>query len=226
MDFQSGFTIQDISLFNYTNGGSVPGAGNPAGPPVVQRTATENDTNIAAQGSMASTEEMLVYSIRPEVHFYLTTTQNDFTTRTYTGAYGFTSGILTAPALPGGADPWYAVLNQQLLLRLIISQKTFSEAGFGYYNKGFGPTAGATSSTNNGIASQEAVRSFVIPHHIGSQEKFRVDLVNNAEINAGAVDFGINVEETAPAPIEGNPIPQLAATIRIYLDGLYKRPTA
>src|SRR5262249_39025099 len=76
LDLQTGFTAQEMSLFQYTVGTSVPGYGTAA---VVQRVATERDTNVQAPGTMASTEEMLVYAIKPEISFWLTDPVNDFT---------------------------------------------------------------------------------------------------------------------------------------------------
>jgi len=215
-DLQTGFTTQDMSLFQYVVGDAVPGFGSP-GAATTLRTATPNDTNIAAPGSMASTEEMLVYAIKPEVYFYVDTV-NDFTTRSYTDDPGIIGTTFPTPTARG-----MEVLNQQLLLRLIISQKIFAEAGFGYYNRGFGVFQSNLSTIPtgvNGLPSQEAVRSFVIPHHIGAQEKYRVQLVNTSDIEQGAVVFGV-YEDDGPAVLD-----TMMATIRIYLDGLSKRPTA
>lgn len=221
VDLQSGFTTQEVSLFQYVEGDAVPGAGTAA---TTLRTATLNDTNISVPGSMASTEEMLVYAIKPEVYFYATGTDNDFTTRTYTTATT-TAGAFALP-MPSGTG--LEILNQQLLLQLKISQKVYKEASFGYFNKGFGVSGfNATGNSpvapsNNGLPSQEAVRSFVIPDHIGSQEKFRVMLVNTSGIEAGAVVFGTTQDANGDIVTDAD----VMASIRINLDGLYKRPTA
>lgn len=221
VDLQSGFTSQEVSLFQYVEGDAVPGAGTAA---TTLRTATLNDTNISVPGSMASTEEMLVYAIKPEVYFYVTETENDFTTRSYT-ADPATIGVF-APPMPSGVG--LEILNQQLLLQLKISQKVYKEASFGYFNKGFGVSGfnavaiGPVAPSNNGLPSQEAVRSFVIPDHIGAQEKFRVMLVNTSGINAGAVSFGV-VQDANGNAVD---VADIMASIRINLDGLYKRPTA
>jgi hypothetical protein len=221
IDLQSGFTTQEMSLFQYVVGDSVPGF-SPAGT-IVQRTATENDTNIAVPGAMGSTEEMLVYAIKPEVYFYELDTSGDFTTRMY-GA-DVDAGMAGAP-LPTAEG--LAILAQQLILELEISQKIYAQAGLAYFNPGFGiyvmrqGDAGDVwqSAGGFGIPSQQAVRSFVIPHHIGATEKFRVSFKNTADINSGAVDFGVRRGEGPVLDAES------CATFRILLDGLYKRPVS
>lgn len=223
VDLRSGFTTQEVSLFQYVEGDQVPGFGPAA---TTSRTATQNDTNIATPGSMASTEEMLVYAIKPEVYMYYMTDDADFNTRTYTSDPGG-DGLLLPPMAHGEG---LEILNQQLLLQLIISQKVFAEASFGYFNKGFGVSGfnsgleGPSAPSNNGLPSQEAVRSFVIPHHIGAQEKYRVTLNNTSAIENGAVLFGtFAVDAEGPTIVS---LDNVMATIRISLDGLYKRPTA
>lgn len=222
IDLQSGFTTQDISLFQYVEGDNVPGFGTG---PTTTRTASKNDTNMATPGSMASTEEMLVYAIKPEIYAYVTETINDFNTRTYTTDSSFGSGLV---ALPMANGQMLEILNQQLILELVISQKVYAQASIGYFNKGFGvsgfnlASASGTAPSNNGIPSQEAVRSFVIPHHIGAQEKFRVKLANTSQIEEGAVVFGAILENTDEIQI----LEDLMATVRILLDGLYKRPVS
>jgi hypothetical protein len=67
----------------------------------------------------------------------------------------------------------------------------------------------------------------VIPGHIGSQEKYRVNLLNPGPINSGVVVFGLIVVpggegEDPTFESEGD----VAATIKINLDGLYKRPVS
>lgn len=216
IDLQTGFTTQEMSLFQYVTGDSVPGF---APVQVTTRTATDNETNIATPGAMASTEEMLVYAIKPEIYAYLLTESGDFGTRIYDASE------VGASMFPVPNAQAIAVLQQQLLLQLEISQKVFAQAGLGYFNTGFGVFgAGIVTSTpfgNNGVPSQEAVRSFVIPHHIGSQEKYRVQLVNSSNTNGGAVAFGYMFGGDA---IVLNPLASI--TMRVTLDGLYKRPVA
>jgi hypothetical protein len=221
VDLQSGFSTQEISLFQYVEGDTVPGFG-PGN--TTTRTATLNDTNIATPGSMASTEEMLVYAIKPEVYAYVLGTTNDFTTRTYTTDSAVNPGAYQLPMMSGQG---LEVMNQQLLLELVISQKVYAQASIGYFNKGFGVSgfsAGATgmAPSNNGAPTQEAVRSFVIPHHIGSQEKYRVKLANTSAIEGGTVVFGTGTDGAGDLLVATD----LAASIRVNLDGLYKRPTA
>jgi hypothetical protein len=217
VDLQNGFTQQEIVLFNYTSGDVVPGY---APVPPNNRTATDNDTNLAQPGTMASTEEMLIYAIKPEIYFYLLTETGDFTTRTY-------NPDINAPGLPIPTAQGLAVLFQQIILELEISQSKKAQSPLGYFNPGFGVMktqgSGSAASASAGLPSQNAVRSFVIPSHIGSEEKYKVTLRNSGEINNGAVSFGI-FETTTEAGTVINPL--ACATIRVLLDGLYKRPVS
>lgn len=224
IDLQTGFTAQELTLFQYVVGDVVPSFGTAA---TISRVATSRDTNVQAPGAMASTEEMLVYAIKPEITFYTTDPVNDFTTLQYT------------PPLPGGIIGFplptaegLAVLASMLMLDLEISQKTYAHASLGYFNTGFGvfngramdPSLAFSSVGNLGLPSQEAVRSFVIPHHMGSQEKYRVILYNPGPLNGGVVDFGLAVVTGEGSGFELSA--DVAATIKINLDGLYKRPVS
>lgn len=221
IDLQTGFTTQDMSLFQYVVGDSVPGFSPVT---VTTRTATDNDTNIATPGSMSSTEEMLVYAIKPEIYEYILGTTGNFGTRSYANTQ--TGGV----GLPIPSAACVAILQQQLILQLEISQKVFAQASLGYFNTGYGVfSSGSQGQANpsnsygaNGVPSQEAVRSFVIPHHIGSQEKYRLQLMNSSDINSGAVQFGYLSNAAQAVVLNAN----AAVTLRILLDGLYKRPTA
>lgn len=225
LDLQTGFTAQEMSLFQYTVGSSVPGFGTGS---VTARVATERDTNVQAPGSMASTEEMLVYAIKPEPSFWLTDPANDFTSMQYSDlAVPFGFPLPTAEGL--------AVLANLLMVELEISQKRYAYASLGYFNTGFG-VFGRSNNTNQdsdlafqsagnlGWPSQSAVRSFVIPGHIGSQEKYRVNILNPGGVEAGEVNFGLiyAVGEGNSYLINDN----VAVTIKINLDGLYKRPVS
>jgi len=224
LDVQTGFTASEMTLFQYVVGDTVPGFGTG---PTTTRTANERDTNVQAPGSMASTEEMLVYAIKPEVSFFYTDdAPNVFTSMTFVPGAGVPIG-LPLPTAEG-----LAVLATLLMLELEISQKAFAYASLGYFNTGFGifvNRPGSTdvsfgSSGNLGLPSQEAVRSFVIPHHIGAQEKYRVNLTNPSTLMGGAVNFGLVLVDGEPAiwGLDAN----IAATIKINLDGLYKRPVS
>jgi len=125
------------------------------------------------------------------------------------------------------------VLMQALLIRLRISEKDYALAGYGYFNPGFGPfglgnmvpqapNSPSVTLANHGLPSNEAVRSFAIPHHIGGQEKYRVTLVNDTGL---PVEFGKTEVIGGEAGCPQND-PEVMVRIRIYLDGLYKRPTA
>src|SRR3990172_3157961 len=215
-DFLTGYTSQEVNLFTYVPGDQVPGVA-PAGTAITRRTSSEMDTNISTPGSMASTEEMLVYSVRPEYVQLTTPTQGigDFT--------------LAAPTSPGDPLPRAVTLanfQRKCELKLEISQKLYAQAPIAYFNTGFGVLASGTDRAlaatgriygNAGLASQAAVRSFVVPQHIGGQEKYRVILANPS---GSANDFAID-EAAVEAP-DGNVVMQ----VRVYLDGLYKRPVS
>jgi len=223
-DLGNGYTNEIVDLFQVSVGRPVPTAANGAGGPVTPRQNTLADTNISTQGGLSSTEEFLIYSMKPEVQEY-SFEPNNFTTRTSVG------GV----ANPFGPQPTLqclSALNASLLLEIEISLKIYSQAGFGWYNLGFGPQAnfqnsGAaapeTTSANQGHPAQDAVRTLVVPMHIGGQENFRVRLRNPT---AQPVNFGTDAQ--APPVV----IPTVQGqdnkmvTIRVYLDGLYKRPVS
>lgn len=213
-DLLSGFTDAEIDLFQYVPGEPVPVTANFT----TGRTSTVRDTNIATPGSMASTEEMLVYAIRPEV-MEVTITEGS------AAEFSF-----TLPNMPRPSGKRLAILQALLTIRLEVSQKIQHRAPFGYYNTGFGsfsPSiyAGAAavagvpglSAATQGLPSQEAVRSLVIPVHIGGQEKYRVVLENQQE---AAVPSGLSEANPAAA------VATVAHQVRVILDGLYKRPVA
>jgi hypothetical protein len=214
VDLLSGFNDSDIDAFTYVPGDTVPSTQNGIAP----RTASERDTNVSTPGSMASTEELLVYAIKPYYHEL----------RTADGTpTEFTSAAFAQGGQPIPATGRLATLHFWLVLRLIVSQKAEQEAPLGYFNTGFGVFSGAmqdrvaaTSLDNRGsagIPTQEAVRSYVIPTHIGGQEKYRVTLANDAG-PAGGVDFGVS--EATPPVVDD----QIVMQVGILLDGLYKRP--
>jgi hypothetical protein len=223
-DLQSGFVTEEIDLFQYVAGREVTSYGNPAGAPVVKRTATDTDTNVQVQGEMTTAEELLVYAIKPEFFMFTTPIINDFSSRSI-----YAEGGAVEPAVPASAcfmplptNESLAILQQQLILRLKISEKVYAEAGLGYFNTGFGVYGAANSRGNAGMPTQEAVRSYTLPHHIGAQEKYRVQLIN---AGGNACNFGnIAVESGTTCDVVVRD--DVMMTIRINLDGLYKRPTA
>lgn len=219
-EIEHGATRQEINLFQYTVGDSVPAF---AAVVVTPRSATERDTNMAAPGAMASTEEMLVYSVRPEVFSMENATQGNFTT---------TTAPQNATGEPNPTIVQIGVLQEGLLMKLEISQKVFATGGFGYFNTGFGVWGSASTLTLdaagrsgaiNGLPSNEAVRSYVIPHHIGGQEKFRVKLQNptGQSMGVGNAETPIQVLSGGTA---GSTNAAVFVRIRVYLDGLHKRP--
>ena len=212
VDLLSGFTDTEVNAFTYVVGDEVPATVNAT----VRRIASDRDTNVSTPGSMASTEEMLVYAIKPEYNESRTADGNptELDVLTY-----------QQQGQPIPRSNRLAILQDQLILQLEVSQKIEHSAPLGYYNTGFGvltsmQSTNATALSSRGTAglpSQEAVRSLGIPVHIGGQEKYRVALVNAA---AAAVPSGQN-EATPPVNDA-----QIVHTVRVYLDGLYKRPVS
>jgi len=214
IDLLSGFTDADIDAFTYVPGDTVPSTSNGITP----RTSSERDTNVSTPGSMASTEELLIYAIKP---YYNEMRTLDGTPTVFNTA-SFQQGGQPIPAVGR-----LAVLFHAMVLRLIVSQKVEQEASLAYFNTGFGLVSGAmqdrvaATSLNNrgsaGLPTQEAVRSYVIPVHIGGQEKYRLQLANDAGLT---VDFGLS-EATPPVADD-----QIVMLITFHLDGLYKRPVS
>lgn len=219
-DLVNGFSRQQIDLFGYTIGGQVPAAP-PAGGTAAQRTATARDTNLAAPGSMASTEERLIYAVKPEI-FALTADD----------PVGTRWDMDTAVERSGTGEPipspvMLGILNRALTLTLQITKKNYVNAGLGYFNTGFGVhgagstmgaavAAGRTYATP-GLPSQEAVRSYVVPQYMGGQEKFKLFLQNpgGAPVPFGQSENGAVADNT-----------NAVANLRVYLEGLYKRPVS
>lgn len=216
-----GTAVQEMNWFQYTAGDPVP-AFAPV-PVVAQRVASDLDTNLAAPGTMDSTEEMLVYALRPEVFRRQVATA---------GAPDFSApaALLAATNEPIPTPIMLEVLNMRTTLNLEISDKIYASAGFGYFNVGFGVVgngaplnATAGEIGNNGVQSQEAVRSLVIPQHIGGQEKFRCFLRFVDDGTGNGIELGLQGPDEGEAP--GSQDTRFAR-IRLYLDGLNKRPTA
>lgn len=217
VDILSGATDTTIDLFTYVEGQMVSATSNA----IARRAATKRDTNLATPGAMASTEEMLVYSIRPEIFEYSLDVESD-----PNSAY---AGVAGQP-LP--QPQRIKALQRQLLLALEVSQKVMHRAGLGYYNSGLGvftSSLGDSASApfapvgSQGIPSQQAVRSLVLPIHIGGQEKYRVTLENETgEPLLNGLTLGTAGEEPTPPENDEN----IMHTIRVYFDGLYKRPVA
>lgn len=215
IDLLSGYTDQEIECFTYQVSDNVSSSSNIT----TRRVATERDTNVATPGGMASTEEILIYNIKVEpFEFQAAVEDGDVVP----DANQFATDL---PGLPVPQPQTLAILNQFSLLRLEISQKIYAEAGIAYFNTGFGPfiagtrapigaNAGPVAFANLGLPSAEAPRSFSIPHHIGGQEKYRVVLANPT---GQTVVFNDS---------EGAAAERTALTVRILLEGLYKRPVS
>lgn len=209
-DILDGGTDQELETFTYVVSERVPSTNNIG----TRRTATERDTNISTASAMSSTEEMLVYSIRVEAYEYRVdgTNTDDATTAAADQA-----------GLPIIQPQNLAELHTRSLLRLFVSQKIYAEAPVAYFNTGFGVlTSGGSSDTANaeryfgtaGLPSAEAVRTFVIPQHIGAQEKYKCVLFN-PDGTAYTFRDGAGVEQT-----------RTLIRVRVMLDGLYKRPVS
>ena len=219
IEILSGTTTQEMNWFQYVQGDSVP-----AFAPVAvtaQRSANDWDTNLAAPGSMASTEEMLVYAIRPEVYRRHVTTAA-------TPDFSAPAALDAPDGEPMPTSTMLAVLSMRCLLSLEISKKVFSQASFGYYNQGFGvytsDNAGGTQLGMQGMPTQTSVRALTIPQHIGGQEKFRVFLTN---VDDGTVNTpGLELGAVAPGSNDEDTDDRVFARIKINLDGLYKRPVS
>jgi hypothetical protein len=217
------FTDNELDMFTYIAGDRVPATNNVT----VRRTATEADTNLSTISSMASTEEMLVYDIRIEV------SQLHTSVAAPTDLTSMTTTLFLGDPVPRGNR--VALLNWYLLFRLEVSQKIEHSAPLGYYVTGYGAYSTLTAGTlvaaagavrtygNQGLPSAEAVRAYVIPIHVGGQEKYRGQIVNPRGLpnTSFAGNTGI------PAPTETQPPTQEAQVVyslRVILDGLYKRP--
>ncbi len=218
VDFLSGWTDSEVDAFTYVPGDIVPATVNAT----TTRTSTETDTNLSTPASMASTEEMLVYAIKPEI----------LEARTADGTpLDLTSVTFQESGQPAPRSNRIAVFDFFLILRLIVSQKIEQSGPLGYFNAGFGVFSGTTTNFAGtsgadrgtaGMPTQEAVRAFVIPTHIGGQEKYRVSLVNaRGDLTpAGGVPSG---QDQATPPVNDE---QIVHFFRIMLDGLYKRPVS
>jgi hypothetical protein len=173
---------------------------------------------------MASTEEFLIWSIRPEV-FRL---RLDAEASPPNGDFNDNGDPIgdDSPA-PTPTIKMLDVLALRCLLELEISQKFYSKASFGYYNWGagaFGAQSCLTqvSTAKQGLPSQEAVRRFGIPAHMGGQEKFKLTLKNPAGIGLeiGNLEGACELDKLDAADTFRY------ARIIAHFDGLYKRPTS
>ncbi len=216
IEILSGTTQQEMDLFQYVQGDPVP-----AFAPVAvtgSRTANELDTNMAVPGAMASTEELMVYAIRPEIfrrHVEIAATPD------FAAPQPLTAGE------PSPTPLMLAVMHHRLLLSLEISQKVYAMGGLGYFNFGAGMMAPSSEGALwnygfQGLPAQSAVRTNVVPQHIGGEEKFKVRLTFSDDGTGQGIEIGEGGLEVA----EQGSDPTRFARIRIYLDGLYKRPVS
>ncbi len=207
VDLLGGFTDTQIVLFQYASGDEVVSSDNVT----IKREATQLDTNMEKQGGMASSEELLIYSIKNEV-FQLVTGEDEGDATAWSAA-GF--------GLPVPEPTVLGVLHLKLVVTLLITEKPYSQAGFGYFNAGFGPfiAAGANGGfagtaryfANQGVPGAHAVRPYAVPHHVAGTENLELLFENPS---GDAVDF-FDTEGSAITP---------GIRVRSYIDGLYRRP--
>lgn len=211
IDLVNNFTDPQLECFTYTTGDLVPATANAA----ARRQATPEDTNVEVPGRMSSTAGLLVYSIRVS-YFQFNLTALDPTTRVV--------GVFPQP-LPSVTN--LMILQNALTLSFFVDHKPKQRAPIGYFNPGFGVyssfgkhvngAGGVTSVGAAGIPSTGAVRRNQIPVHVGGQSTFRVEVANP---DATAVPL-VLAEDASPANAA-----TLMMTVRILLDGLYKRPVS
>jgi len=208
-----GSTQQDMPLFQYVVGDAVPTFSPVAAAP---RTSDDRDTNISTPGAMATTEEFLVFALRPEV----------FRRRVESVQVpDFNDLVPFGLGEPNPTPAMLGVMHEDLTLHLEISEKIYAQAGFAYFNfgggvYGFTADAGTVGVGQKGFPSHEAVQSFSIPQHIGGQEKYRVTL-RNPPGEALQIGVGATCDESCDAEQTDR-----FARVRVYMDGLYKRPTS
>lgn len=208
-DLLSGYSDEEIRLFSYVEGREVTASGNM--PAAAVRTATEKETNISSPNELAATEEYLVYDIACE-YFQLQLNQ---------AQDGFDS-------LVGGPMPFVSVLSTvfaRLVLELEVSDKSFPQAGLGWFGTGFGvepyvalpsaaPLAAYRTYANASLPSKEALQPLELPVHIGGTEEYNVILHN---YDGNGVDF--------PDDAGALPADPYVLVVRTYLCGLHKRGT-
>jgi hypothetical protein len=214
IEILSGSSVQEMTFFQYVAGDQVP-----AYAPVAvtnQRTSTENDTNLSNPGSMASTEEMLIWAIRPEIYRFNVEDAAE---------PDFAAPVALTPANnPQPTPNMLAVMNARLKLSHEISQKVYAEAGLAYFNWGAGlytmqvDAAMATS----GMPGQTSVRSQAIPMHMGGMEKFRSYFTFIDDGTDNGVELGLLTESAQEVDVDDTRF----ARVRLYLDGLHKRPAS
>lgn len=217
-DILTGATDERIELFTYNVGDPVVSTNNIG----QKRQATEEDTNVAINNAMASTEEMYVYSMHVEYIALATDPLDPTNANTATEREVF-NPLPIANRL--------AALQRKLRLEIEDSMKVVFECPLSWLNAGFGvfAAAGQQAATgpgighgtigNPGLPSNEAVRRFAIPVHIGGQEKHIVRLRNPTAqpINIGLTDF------IDPAQL---PSANTLYSVRVLMDGLHKLPVA
>jgi hypothetical protein len=218
-DILHGSTDDSIPLFNYVVSDDVSASSNV----LVKRTATDLDTNMATPGAFASTEELLLYGVKPE--FYQLVCETDFDA---------SSAIETGPFEPIPSAWRLDYLFRRCLFEIQVSQKLKHRAALGYWPTGFGPAIALAASVtgteatatsfdyalgNSGVPAANAARSLSVPIHIGGQEKIDVR-IRNPEGSA------LNIGLTSGTPDAPAAVTQLLMRIRVNFEGLYKKPVS
>jgi hypothetical protein len=214
-DIMNGATDEIIPLFNYVVSDQVSSTQNIT----TKRTATEADTNISTPNGLSSTEEFLIYSVKPEFAALVMSSAGNATTAVETLAFD---------PLP---SPWQlGRLFRSTVFEILISQKLKHRAPFAYWPTGFGvfSQAGAAGTVAaqsaiptgaSGIPSAEASRCLTVPIHIGGQEKFEIQVRN-------PTSEALNIGLTANAVGSPAANAQRLYRVRVCLEGLYKKPVS
>jgi hypothetical protein len=218
-DILHGATDDAVPLFNYVVSDDVSATSNVT----TKRTATDLDTNMATPGAFASTEELLLYGVKPEFYQLVCTIANNAASAIEIGAF---------EPIPSAWRLDY--LFRRCLFEIQVSQKLKHRAPLGYWPTGFGPAislaaaaAGVDDPTvqtsyalaNSGLPAANAARSLSVPIHIGGQEKIDVR-IRNPEGTALNVGLSSNAVDAPEAET------QLLMRVRVNFEGLYKKPVS
>lgn len=216
VDMIGGWTDYELDFFTYVEGDFVTGTSNA----VTRRIATDRDTNAKTPGALDSSEEMLVYGIKPEyLMFQIPVLAGfDLTAATILGSY---------MGLPIPAIETLGVLLFRCRLSVTVAQKMEIDVGLDWLNTGFGgcadwgvnDNADVVGNTRGyasaGVLAQASVQSLQLPIHIAGGNAYRVTLTNPT---GAAVSFR---EDTASIAD-----PRRVIRMGVVLDGLRKRALA
>lgn len=201
--------FQVVSAFSYGRGQEVPGSVGP-------RMSNYADTNLEGEGNrLPENEEIFVYVLGVEV-FMLG--QED----------------TNVDAIPPTAAPFMSLMNMLRLQRDLLVEtrigtdaKRYTHAPLSWFPGGTGVeqwNAGALlglanvgyMSGNNGLTSSYDSRQFASPLHVAGGETLTVDF----KPGPGSV-LNLNLDQTPPEGVVTG-----RARLRVFLDGLRRRPMA